>query len=442
MTIINKGKPAILFLGDIMFFYIALFVTLTLRYLEIPNINTWNDHFVAFSILFFGWLVVFFIAGLYENRTTFMKSILPSTIFKIQVVNSIIAVLFFYFIPIFSIAPKTNLFIYLIVSLVIFVFWRSYLFDLVSSKTKQGAFLIGRGLEMINLKDELNNGNYGFEITHSINLEKVESVDVKEDIIKVIYSNDISLVIIDTKDDTVLPLLPNLYNLMFANVQFINLHEIYEYIFNKVPLSLVKHGWFLENVRSKPHMMYDALKRIMDIFISIFLGLISLLFYPFVFVFIKLDDKGKIFYIDERIGKDGKKIRIFKFRSMSKDINGNKFETKIGKVIRKTRIDELPQIWNVLKGDLSLIGPRPEQPKIVERYSEEIPFYNVRHLIKPGLSGWAQIYHDNHPHHNLDFEATKEKLAYDLYYVKNRSFFLDFKIALKTLKTLLSSKGR
>jgi exopolysaccharide biosynthesis polyprenyl glycosylphosphotransferase len=439
MPVLSNRSSTFLFFGDIIFFYISLWLTLAIRYFEIPDSDIWSQHFIPFSILFLVWLVVFFISGLYEKRTSLMKNLIPSTLFKTQVINGLIAVLFFYFIPLFAITPKTNLFIYLGVSLLIFSFWRFYLSEFISPRSKQNSLLIGRGEEMIGMKEELDKGNFGFNIISSINLEKIESVNVQDDIVDQIYSNNISTIIIDTKDDAVLPILPKLYNLMFLKIDFIDAHQVYEYLFNRVPLSLVKHGWFLENVRIKPHIMYDFLKRLMDIFISLLLGLVSLLIYPFVFLAIKIDDQGKVFYVDTRVGKDNKKIRIIKFRSLSEV---DKKETKVGKFIRKTRIDELPQIWNVLKGDLSLIGPRPEQPTIAEEYREKVPYYNIRHLIKPGLSGWAQIYHENHPHHGADIEATKEKISYDLFYIKNRSFFLDFKIALKTVKTLIQRNGR
>ena len=115
--------------------------------------------------------------------------------------------------------------------------------------------------------------------------------------------------------------------------------------------------------------------------------------------------------------------------------------TRVGKWLRLLRIDEFPQLWSVVRGDLSLVGPRPELPGLVKLYEKEIPYYNVRHLIKPGLSGWAQLYHENHPHHAPDASETKVKLSYDLYYIKNRSLILDLKIALKTIKLLISRKG-
>ena len=113
----------------------------------------------------------------------------------------------------------------------------------------------------------------------------------------------------------------------------------------------------------------------------------------------------------------------------------------MGKFLRKTRLDELPQAWNVIRGDLSLIGPRPEMPLFVDLYEKEIPYYNIRHIIKPGLSGWAQVCQNNPPKGSVNFYDTKTKLSYDLYYIKNRSLMLDLKIALKTIKALLSRSG-
>lgn len=419
------------------------------RYLELPSKENIELHLLPFSILFLVWLVIFYIAGLYENRTALIKNALLSVIFRTQILNAVIAVLVFYFIPLFSIAPKTNLFIYLIISLAMLSVWRIYLFNFIKPKSKENVILIARGEEMTELKEEINKGQYGFNIAHSINLEKAESINIKEDIIDPIYSNNISTVIIDTKDDSVIPLLPKLYNLMFSNINFVDAHEVYEHLFNRIPLSLVKHGWFLENFRSKPHLMYDALKRLMDIFISLILALISLLFYPFVFILLKLDKGEGVFSVQERIGKSNKKIKLYKFRTMLFANDGGDWKnkglenrvTKAGLYLRKTRIDELPQLWNVLKGDISLIGPRPEFQKAVENYNQEIPYYNVRHLIKPGLSGWAQIYGE-HPHHEENVELTRNKLSHDLYYIKNRSLFLDLKIALKTLKTIILSKGK
>jgi lipopolysaccharide/colanic/teichoic acid biosynthesis glycosyltransferase len=198
---------------------------------------------------------------------------------------------------------------------------------------------------------------------------------------------------------------------------------------------------------------FDLAKRSLDVAISFVLGIVSLFLFPFVYLAIKLDDRGVVFSYQTRVGQNGVPIKIMKFRTMSVANDDGKWGastsvqvvntvTRVGAFLRKSRIDELPQLWNVLKGDISLIGPRPEFPDPVASYSEKIPYYSLRHIVKPGLSGWAQIYHEKHPHHGLDTEETRNKLAYDLYYIKNRSFMLDIKIALRTLKVLISFAGK
>jgi lipopolysaccharide/colanic/teichoic acid biosynthesis glycosyltransferase len=282
-----------------------------------------------------------------------------------------------------------------------------------------------------------------------VDLNRADENGLWDEIISQIYTEDVSVIAIDLANENVEPVLPHLYNLIFSKISFIDMHKIYEDIFDRVPLSLLKYNWFLENISTVPRGVYDTLKRLMDITISFSAFILSLVVYPFIYLGIKLDDGGKIFIAQERIGENNKIIKIFKFRSMSRDDAGDYVSggtpntvTKVGNFLRKTRLDELPQLWNVLKGDLSLIGPRPELPELAKRYTQEIPYYNVRHLIKPGLSGWAQIYHEEHPHHGVDTLETKKKLSYDLYYIKNRSFLLDIKITLRTLKILASIAGR
>jgi len=423
-------------------------LALYIRSAEMPALTLFVKHFVPFSILFIFWLLVYFIAGLYEKHTLILKSRLPNIIFNAQVVNGIFAIIFFYSIPFFKITPKTLLFIYLIISFIFVLLWRLYGLSLISHREKESALLIGSGKEMKELLEEVNtNPRYGLSFVSSVDLGEVDGIDIQNEIITPIYSNNIKIIAVDFSHEEVAPLLPHLYNLIFSKIRFIDSHRIYEDVFNRIPLSLVTYSWFLENISVSPKFTYDLLKRIMDIIISVPLMLIPIITYPFAFIAMKLEDGGPIFITQERIGKDNQTIRLRKFRSMSKnitDLTAEQSENKItwiGNILRKTRLDEFPQLWNVLRGDISLIGPRPELPSGVKHYEGQIPFYNVRHLIKPGLSGWAQLYHDNHPHHGIGVEQTKEKLSYDLFYIKNRSFFLDIKIALKTLKTLLSRSG-
>ena len=446
---LRRKEPLVLLAGDVLFFLIALWTTLLLRTLELPTREAFITHLAPFSLLFGAWVVVFYIAGLYEKHTVILKSKLPNILAATQVVNSTIAVVFFYFVPIFLIAPKTILFIYLFVSFALILFWRTYGYFIFSRGRVSNAILIGSGDEMKDLLNEVNNNPvYNIHFVSSVDLNRADEHGFWDEIVKEVYSEDVSIIAIDLANENVEPVLPHLYNLIFSNVSFIDMHKVYEDIFDRVPLSLLRYNWFLENISTTPRTAYDALKRIMDVTMSFILFIISLVIYPFVYLAIKMDDKGPIFIRQERVGENNKPIKILKFRSMSHDDSREYGEgkerqvTKVGKFLRKSRIDELPQLWNVLKGDISLIGPRPELPELVKRYSEEIPYYNVRHLIKPGLSGWAQIYHDPAVRHDITTSDTKNKLSYDLYYIKNRSFLLDLKIALRTLRTLVSFAGR
>lgn len=448
MTISGKKETAALFFGDVVILYFSLWLALFIRDWEIPSSSILRLHFWPFTIIIGVWILVFFISGLYEKHTLILKSRLPSTVFNTQIANSFIAVLFFYFIPYFGIAPKTNLFIYLIISFALILFWRIYGDRILHPLVKQKGIIVGSGEEMKELLEEVNNNpKYGLQFISSIDLNRVAGMDFKDEILSRVYSEDVQIIAVDLKNEKVEPILPHLYNLIFSRVKFIDMYKIYEDIFDRVPLSLVRYNWFLENISTESHTVYDFLKRVMDIVIGFLAGVISLIFYPFVFLAIKLDDGKEIFSVQERVGQNNKIIKLLKFRTMTmanddgKWGNGNENKiTRVGKFLRKTRLDELPQFWNVLAGEISLVGPRPEFAEAVKKYEKEIPYFGVRHLVKPGLSGWAQIYGE-HAHHGADFSKTKNKLSYDLYYIKNRSFMLDLKIALKTIKALLSHSG-
>lgn len=199
---------------------------------------------------------------------------------------------------------------------------------------------------------------------------------------------------------------------------------------------------------SKSHQnnLYLAFRRVMDIFFS----LIGILFFffliPFVFLGNLFANKGPLLYTQKRVGKKGKKFRIIKFRTMVANAEKNGAEwaqkndsrvTVFGKILRKSRLDEIPQFINVLKGEMSLIGPRPERPEFVALLEEELPFYAIRHVVKPGLTGWAQVMY---PYaHNVDDQH--KKLMYDLYYIKERNLLMDLKIVIKTISTILFFRG-
>ncbi len=442
MNILNRREPIILFAGDLLAFSTALWLALTFRYGSIPSQELLLQHLMPFSILFALWTVVFFIAGLYEKHTLVFKGKLPTLILNTQVANSLIAVVFFYLIPLFGITPKTILATHLVISLALIVLWRVSLVPWFGFRNRENAILIGAGKEMDELKEEVNSSRqYNLTFVSSVSFDDVDSKTLQKDVVETVHSEMVSSIVIDLKNEKAGTILPSLYNLIFSNVRFLDMHKVYEEVFDRIPLSLVRHSWFLENISSSSHAGYDLLKRITDLVTGLILGLLSLPLYPIVALVIFLDDQGPVFLFQDRIGKNNSVIRIVKFRSMARNATGENVITRAGRVLRATRIDELPQLWNVVKGDLSLVGPRPELPDLVKVYEKEIPYYKMRHLVTPGLSGWGQIKDYNVPRGTADVDKTRTKLSYDLYYIKNRSFMLDITIALKTLKTLLSKSG-
>ena len=222
-----------------------------------------------------------------------------------------------------------------------------------------------------------------------------------------------------------------------------NVKQVVESMTGRVKI----HHMYENNLGSLlPSPGYMVLKQIFDI-------LLVLLSFPVVLpimlitaIVIKLESEGPALFIQNRVGQGGREFRIYKFRSMGKDSEKNGAQmasandmrvTKVGKFIRKTRIDELPQFFNVLKGDMSLIGPRPEQKVFVDQFEHEIPFYNYRHIVKPGITGWAQVTHG----YAADADETRVKIEHDFYYIKHISFSLDVLIVFKTIKTMLTGFG-
>jgi lipopolysaccharide/colanic/teichoic acid biosynthesis glycosyltransferase len=358
-----------------------------------------------------------------------------------QATTVAMAAILFFILPL-SIAPKTILVLYLIVSVVGESAWRFYR---MNREMREGnrvpALLIGSGPAVLELYDEVN-GNDRYLIRFTA--YKVP----KEGISKVITSSTesgVRVVVIDMSDPIVARDFPHMYAGMVHKVTFLEFASLYEEIFDRVPLEHLDTVQMLE-LLPKHRSLYDGAKRLFDIVLAIIGSLFAIPLIGIAALLLSVNG-GMPFIFNERIGKGGCIFRIVKLRSMlfndqgDPELQKKNRVTSLGRLLRKTRIDELPQLWNVLVGDLSFIGPRPELPKIAEIYEREIPQYRTRHLIAPGLSGWAQIHDYDAPRGGADVVRTRRKLSFDLYYLKHRSFGLDLAIALKTLRALASISG-
>ena len=282
----------------------------------------------------------------------------------------------------------------------------------------------------------------------------------------------IGMVVVAITHEKSSTLLNNLVRLSFMGVQVIDMPSLYEVLAGKIPTQHISDVWLLFHSLNNAKVYYRPFRRLIDL-VSAALGLaVTWPLWIIIAAAIKADSRGPVFFRQERVGKDGEPFHILKFRTMNTDAEkaGPQFAchrdpriTRVGRILRKWRLDEMPQLYNILKGEMSFIGPRPEREvfirefqqlvpdlregvrttdqhgvQVVCGYRERIPYYSYRLLIKPGITGWAQVMHS----YSANLEETREKLQYDLYYIKNMSLFLDLAILLKTIRIVLFGWGR
>lgn len=239
-----------------------------------------------------------------------------------------------------------------------------------------------------------------------------------------------------------------LLNCRFTGIEVVDAVSFYEEATGKLRVNDINPCWFVYSSGFGFSDIIRFCKRFLDIVFSSLGIILTLPLLPLIALAIKLESPGDILFSQVRVGENGREFKIYKFRSMRQDAEVNSGAvwageddpriTKVGKFLRKTRLDELPQLINVFKGDMAFVGPRPERPEFIVSLEKEIPYYSKRHVLKPGVTGWAQVCYP----YGASVEDSLMKLKYDLYYVKNFSIFLDLKIILKTVKVVLFGQGR
>jgi sugar transferase (PEP-CTERM system associated) len=221
---------------------------------------------------------------------------------------------------------------------------------------------------------------------------------------------------------------------------------IYERLTGKILLDDLKPSWLIFSDGFKARRLTRAVKRSIDVGLAAIGVTLAAPLMVLTAIAVWIDSRGPVLYTQARVGEHGRAFTLFKFRSMRADAehgtplwatDGDERVTRVGRFIRFTRLDELPQLWNVLRGDMSFVGPRPERPFFVEQLAEVIPFYRQRHAVKPGVTGWAQVKY----RYGSSIEDAREKLRYDLYYIKHLSIIFDLTIVFDTVKVILSGKG-
>ncbi len=441
MIIRHTPGRFILFIADCLILFVSLYLALSLRYQNALSLQEFLSFVPPFMVVIIVSVSIFYGYGLYDKPTLRLIRELNKVIFTSQILVVVCATFLFYSLPVLGIAPKTILLLYVVFSSIFMSVWRRYAFSLVLHYRAQKSIIIGSGETFHNLVDELSrNPHIGITLLSAIdvdiyNMRKLEGV---------LASTRPNSIIVDMRDERIKPLFDAVYKELFNGAVVLDIVDVYEDVFDMVPLDIINQDWIFRSINVSRR--YDGLKRFTDIiFATPACVVAAILILPFVYLAIKLEDGGPVLYSHLRVGKHGKPFRVYKFRSMenlpTNEVKETKKVTRVGAFIRKTRIDELPQLWNVLRGDVSLIGPRPETPNLVEEYAKSVPFYNVRHIVRPGLSGWAQVHQHEAPKFGIDIKQTKTKLAYDMYYLEHSSLLTDFSIILRTIKVLMSKSG-
>jgi exopolysaccharide biosynthesis polyprenyl glycosylphosphotransferase len=450
---IPRSLPIMLFLGDIFGLFVCLLFAFWLR-LDHP-INRWDPFIYCFVLLM---LVGLYLADTYHPERQIAGLRTPT--------RTLIGICASGFLMFALMAWVDHTLIkrgVLLSSLGIFSIWAVTLRVLtgrwVRSRTEQSRWLmLGAGESAIKFTQNLLQlnllGNL-FVLTSESNqnatrseLDHLNYVGDFNDLSKWIKESW-SAVIIATNIEFSETQVQQLMQIRLRGIPIYRLPDFYETLWYKLPSYLLEDKWFAfsPGFQLMPGYFTMKLKRVVDLILVMVLLVILSPLMLLVILAIKLDSPGPVFYSQLRTGLYGKSFRVYKFRSMYQDAEKRGVQwadkddprvTRVGRWLRLLRIDELPQIWNVFKGEMSLIGPRPERPEFDTKLKEAIPYYELRYLVKPGITGWAQVLYP----YGASIEDAYEKLAYDLYYIKNYSIWLDLAIAFKTIRVVFLGKGR
>jgi exopolysaccharide biosynthesis polyprenyl glycosylphosphotransferase len=454
-------KKVVVCFCDLVLVNIALFLALILRDFWLPEATatqhfTLGRHFVGFNVLHGIWIFVLYSVGLYDFERFGSRRELIKRILLALAICGAIGLTIFYTVSYFKVTPKvfrmpprlalaldlTFLTFFLYASRELFVRWGRNGFYVK-------VMLCGNGAEVDQFRQFLNRNNHvGYQVCHWLRMENPDSealLRMQEEVQNQLSTGDVDIVAVTRTITDNKNMRDFFYRLLCSGSHVVDFTHLYEEVTGKIPSTLINEGWFVGSLRGFNRRGFELVKRLVDVTGAIALGVPTLLVFPFAALAIKAESAGPVIFRQKRVGRNGEIFDIVKFRTMASKPTGVQWAaeaerriTVVGRFLRKTRIDELPQLWNVLKGDMSFVGPRPEWTELYTELVREIPFYDARTLVRPGLTGWAQINFG----YGASVEDDKEKLQYDLYYIKYRSVRLDLSILLKTASTILRFEGR
>ena len=316
--------------------------------------------------------------------------------------------------------------------------------------------IVGTSPAAVSLATELTDRRYvlGLEIVGFVTgtASQAHGAPVKvlgevSDIPTIVRTHHVDRVVVSLADARGTLPMERLLEMKLNGVTFDHLASVYERYTGKIAIENLRPSWLIFSAGFRTTRGVLAVKRTLDVAVSLAALIVALPIMAIVALAVKVSSPGPVLYHQQRVGERGRVFTLHKFRSMGIDAeagsgavwsqNGDTRVTPVGRFLRKARLDELPQLWNVMRGDMSLVGPRPERPEFILRLTQQIPYYGQRHVVKPGLTGWAQVRYT----YGSSVEDAMEKLQYDLFYIKHMSLGMDLLIALSTVKTVLSRRG-
>lgn len=385
-----------------------------------------------------------------ESRFVVIKNLLLTTT---------LTIFLFLFTPIISPQLPANRIEILVLFTTLFVFialWRFLYIGIISApRFVKKVVLVGEKFDPQKIKTELELADSNFQVIGYLSGDGIGGCQNclrfdHSDFLKGIEENHVNEILVTNSYEGINDNFQKLlYPLLEKGLTIKSYSHVYEDLTDKVLVENIENDFYcyFPFSRNNSNQLYLSINRLINIIISSLGLLLSLPLLPFVLIGNLIENRGPLLYTQQRIGKYGKVFKIYKLRSMVKNaetkgaqwaVKNDSRVTNFGKFLRKTRLDEIPQFINILNGDMSLVGPRPERPEFVNELAKTIPFYKIRNVIKPGLTGWAQV--------NAKYAATDrdslEKLQYDLYYIINRGLFIDFRITIKTLSTVIFFRGQ
>lgn len=425
------------------------------NYFNISETNFYWTIVLGFYIVIIGELFEMYNLQVASNEFQSIKSI---------ILTASTTVLLYLLTPVYTpILPSNRiqiLFFYIAVFLALFSWRMIYVAFLASKRFAKRVILVCDKEQLKELVQGLESADPHYTILGFVNSDSTSLVHQENPIIQSIEINSIEdfvtknsiseIVVASQNTEAITVALYNqLIHLLESGFIIREYTQVYEHITQRIPVQYVSRDFYryFPFSRNNQNKLYLLFVRFLEIVISLFGILVSVLLLPLIGLGNLFGNRGKLFYFQERVGKNGKVFKIVKFRTMIENaekkgavfaVSNDTRVTPFGKFLRKSRIDEFPQFYTILKGDMGVIGPRPERPVFVNEIAEIMPFYETRHIIKPGLTGWAQVNYS----YGETIDDSLIKLQYDLYYIKHRSVFLDFNIVFKTLSTVLFYRGQ